>query len=162
LFSLEVNAAGADAPYWDPLRRFGAAHTALVQVDRDRGNASFEALLFALAHRLHDLHEEITDATVRAAAADAGLEDLGSDPWTDPKLVQLVIDEYLAARQLDVFGVPTLLLAGTKPIYGPIIPEAPEDAEALEWWTHVRWLAARPDFFELKRWPRDRKPGRKA
>jgi hypothetical protein len=36
---------------------------------------------------------------------------------------------------------------------------APEAEDAVELWEHTLWLAERPDFFELKRWPRGIRPG---
>mgnify|MGYP006947927784 CR=1 FL=1 len=41
-----------------------------------------------------------------------------------------------------------------------IVHDADDLDDALAWWTHVRWLASHPDFFELKRWPRAKRPGR--
>ncbi len=158
LFSLEVNTA-PDGDFWDETRQFGAAHTALVLARREGGDTAFEDLYVSLGRRLHDPKADMTPDVLTAAAADAGLGDVVDRALADPRLPHEVVAEYRAARDRDVFGVPTLSLDGSKVLYGPIIPSAPTGAGALEWWTHVSWLLKRPDFFELKRWPRDIRPG---
>ncbi len=67
--------------------------------------------------------------------------------------------EHRAARDVGVFGVPTLSVDGALPMYGPIVSVGADGEEGLVWWEHVRWLSARPEFFELKRWPRPLRPG---
>jgi predicted DsbA family dithiol-disulfide isomerase len=159
LFSLEVNASPPDADFWDKTRRFGEAHVALILARRERGNQAFEDLYVALGRRLHDEKEAMSLDILTQAASEAGLADLLARTIADPRLSHEVIEEYQAARARDVFGVPTLSIDGSKVLYGPILPLAPVYEEAIEWWTHIRWLLQRPDFFELKRWPRDIKPG---
>jgi hypothetical protein len=44
-------------------------------------------------------------------------------------------------------------------VYGPVFALAPEGDEAVQLWEHTMWLIERPDFFEMKRWPRDVRPG---
>jgi hypothetical protein len=88
------------------------------------------------------------------------MPDLVERAVKDPSLADAVREEYLAARELDVFGVPTLqLLPGGSVIYGPILPLAPTGDDADAWWTHIRFALERSDLYELKRWPRDRRPG---
>jgi hypothetical protein len=77
----------------------------------------------------------------------------------DPTLVEEVMAEHRAAREAGVFGVPTLSIDGSQPLYGPIVAVGAEGDDGLAWWEHVRWLSARPEFFELKRWPRPLRPG---
>jgi DSBA-like thioredoxin domain len=156
---LEVNASDPDADFWDKTRRFGEAHVALMLTREEGGNQAFEDLHVALGHRLHDKKEDMAPDTLAAAVADAGLGDLVERAMAEPRFVHQVVGEHQAARARSVFGVPTLSLDGSKVTYGPILPLAPADDEAIEWWTHIRWLLERPDFFELKRWPRDIKPG---
>ena len=94
-----------------------------------------------------------------AAADEVGLTELPARAAAIADLSQEVTAEFTAGRDTSVFGVPTLEVEGAPPIYGPILPTAARDVEALEWWTHIRWLAQRTDFFELKRWPRTSRPG---
>jgi DSBA-like thioredoxin domain len=159
LFSLEVNASEPDADFWAENRRHGEAHTALMLAMRDGGSPSFERLYVAIGHRLHDLHEEASLETFRAAAADVDMPDILDRAADDPSLVADVLASHTVARDGSVFGVPTLVIDGSKPVFGPILPLAPVGEEAAIWWEHVGWLTTRPDFFEMKRWPRDLKPG---
>jgi hypothetical protein len=77
-----------------------------------------------------------------------------------PELTGVVRQEFLDARRESVFGVPTLGIADLKVIYGPVFALAPQrDEEAARLWEHTLWMASRPDFFEMKRWPRDIRPG---
>jgi hypothetical protein len=132
---------------------------ALMLARREGGNRAFEDLYVVLGRRLHEGKAAMSPETLEQAAIDAGLGDLVERAIADPRLAHEVIGEYEAARARDVFGVPTLSLDGSKVIFGPIFPLSPVDDDALEWWTHIRWLLGRPDFFEFKRWPRDIRPG---
>lgn len=161
LFSLELNATYQDdLSFSDAAATYGPALTALALARRDGGGDGFERLYVAIGERLHDDRVAMSPELMRAAAADAGMADLLARAEATPDLAHEVVAEFQTGRGASVFGVPTLEVDGAAPIYGPILPLAPEDAEAVEWWTHVRWLAMRPDFFELKRWPRSSRPGR--
>lgn len=159
LFSLELNASGAGVAFWEASPFFGEAHTALVLAHREGGEAAFEALYVALGTLVHGERVKASPHLIRTAASQAGLEGIVERSVDDPSVVEEVIEGQVAARDRSVFGVPTFTVARSKPIYGPILPFAPTGNDALEWWAHVRWLALRPDFFELKRWPRDLRPG---
>jgi len=93
------------------------------------------------------------------AATDAGVSDLPDRAMNTPGLADEVVNEYLEARALDVFGVPTLKIDDHKVVYGPIIAVGPTGQEGFELWDEIRRLSARSTFFELKRWPRDLRPG---
>lgn len=159
LFSLELNSAAPNPDFWDASALYGEAHAGLVLAGREGGDAAFEALYIALGRRLHEQREDSSAELFRDAATDAGMEGIVDRALQDPRAPHQVVAAYQAAREADVFGVPTLSINGSKVLYGPIVPRAPTGHEALEWWAHVRWLMERPDFFELKRWPRDIRPG---
>lgn len=158
LFSLEVNAAGVDVPFFEAADRYGPALAALALAARNGGDPALEAYYVALGTLLHERGERISPEIARQAEADAGAPDLVDRAEADATLADEVVQAYRDARELDVFGVPTLQLDGGLPIYGPILPEAPTGEEALAWWDHVRWLIAHDDLYELKRWPRSRRP----
>jgi hypothetical protein len=159
LFSLEVNSSPAGTPFRDAAPRHGASLAALTLARKELGPSAFEALYVALGNLLHERQLEPSEELVRAAADDAGMRDIPERAAGQPDLGRAVIDEYLAARQLDVFGVPTLQLADHKPVYGPIVASAPAGEDAMSLWNDVRGFAERDDLFELKRWPRDVRPG---
>ncbi|MGZ5214166.1 MAG: mycothiol-dependent nitroreductase Rv2466c family protein [Actinomycetota bacterium] len=159
IFSLELNSSELDAPFWDACRRKGEALVALALVRRERGNEGFDRLYRKLGNRLHDEKQEISPELVRACADAAGMPGLVDRAVAMPELTDVVRQEFLDARQQSVFGVPTLGIADLKVVYGPVFALAPEGQEAERLWEHTLWMASRPDFFEMKRWPRDIRPG---
>ena len=158
LFALEVNSSEAGTPFFEAAKRYGASLVSLALARREGGDDAFEAYYAALGVLLHDRGEPISPALSRQAADDVGMPGLVDRALADTSLADEVIAEYRLARTLDVFGVPTLQLGTAAPIYGPILPLAPTGDEALDWWRHVSWLIAHDDVYELKRWPRERRP----
>lgn len=156
LFSLELQAA-PDVPFEDAATRGGPALKALALARDDGGNGAFEDLYVAIGRRVHGEGERISLDVVRAAALEQGMPDIversSSATWGEA-----VASEFASSQQAGVFGVPTIAFEGAKPLFGPVLARAPVGDEALTLWGHVRWLAEREDFFELKRF-RDRKPG---
>jgi predicted DsbA family dithiol-disulfide isomerase len=160
IFSLEVNSSEPDLPFWEAAQRNGEAQVALALARQEGGEAAFEAYYVALGRLRHDGREDMGPDLVRKAAVDAGMHGLVDRAIEDPALAEQVRREYDDARALDVFGVPTLqLLPAGRPIYGPILPLAPRGPDALAWWAHVRFALEHDDMYELKRWPRGRRPG---
>ncbi len=160
LYSLELNATFQDGlGFDDAVATYGGALKALALARREGGADAFGRLYASLGERLHDDGEAMSPAVLEEAAASAGIPDVPARAEADPRLAQDVVEEFRAGRDASVFGVPTLEIDGAAPIYGPILPFAPRGDEAREWWAHLGWLAMRPDFFELKRWPRTSRPG---
>ena len=159
LFSLELNASEPDTPFWEACELYGDALVALALARREGGNALFELLYVAYSARKHDANGDPSAAAVGEAARDAGLGGILERALATPDLAGEIAAEFHAARDQSVFGVPTLKIGDTKVVYGPLFALAPEGEDAERMWEHVRWLAERPDFFEMKRWPRDVRPG---
>jgi len=159
LFSLELNALPDDTPFWEACQRDGEALVALALARREGGNTAVEELYHEIGARLHEEKREPSPEVVREAAEAAGMPDVVDRAVAMDEIADEVRREYLEARQQSVFGVPTLQIADTKVVYGPIMALAPDGEEAERLWEHIGWLAERPDFFELKRWPRDVRPG---
>jgi predicted DsbA family dithiol-disulfide isomerase len=154
LFSLELNAAEPGVSFAEAAPRYGPAMTALALASRD-GAHRFEALYVALGRRLHEERRQMSEGLLAEAAAEAGAT-LAAD---DPSLEAEMVAAYRDARARDVFGVPTLRVGDDKVLYGPILAVGPTGPEGLALWQHVRALADDGTFFELKRWPRDLRPG---
>lgn len=98
----------------------------------------------------------VPSATVQAALQAAGLDAaLAERAEADHSYAGRVAAEHRElVEQTRSFGVPTFVLdAGRGPaIFGPVIREPPAtDAEALELFDHVVWLAHYDNFSELKR-----------
>jgi hypothetical protein len=158
-FSLEVNASGPAMHFDEAAPRWGAALTTLALARREGGNAAAEALYVSLGRLFHEGEEPLSPQLVPKAAAECGMEDLPERASELPDLADEIVREYLKARELDVFGVPTLKIDDDKAVFGPIIALAPTGDDALALWRQVEGLSDRPMFFELKRWPRDFRPG---
>jgi predicted DsbA family dithiol-disulfide isomerase len=154
LFSLELNAAEPEASFAAAAPRYGPAMTALALALRD-GDHRFEALYVALGRRLHEERRQMSEGLLAEAAAEAGATLAAGDPSLEDE----VVEAYREARARDVFGVPTLRVGDDKVLYGPILAVGPTGPEGLALWQHVRALADDGTFFELKRWPRDLRPG---
>jgi predicted DsbA family dithiol-disulfide isomerase len=162
IFSLELNSSEMDTPYWQACARHGEALVALALARREGGNESFDRLYRELGRSLHEDKLEISPETVRAAGAAAGMPDLVDRAVAIPELTAEVRQEFQDARLENVFGVPTLGIADLKVLYGPVFALAPAEGEAERLWEHTLWLAERPDFYEIKRWPRDIRAGETA
>jgi predicted DsbA family dithiol-disulfide isomerase len=157
LFSLEVvNLKDGDDPHELQARSGPALRTAILIRER-KGGAAIGSFYSALGQRIWEQSPPEADmaTAVRGALTEVGL-DVG---WCDEALADAatwasVLDEHhdLISRTRS-FGVPTIVLdAGTGPaIFGPVISELPSDADAVELWRHVSWLARHDNFSELKR-----------
>jgi predicted DsbA family dithiol-disulfide isomerase len=162
IFSLELNSSEMDAPFWEACTRHGESLVALALARREGGGEAFDRVYQELGRSLHDEKQETSPEMVRAAASAAGMPDLVDRAVATTELTEEVRQEFLDARRESVFGVPALGIADLKVVYGPVFALAPEREEAERLWEHTRWLAERPDFFEMKRWPRDIRPGETA
>lgn len=159
IFSLELNSSEPDTPFWDACRRHGGSLVALALARREGGGQAFDRLYREIGRRLHDAKEETSPELIQAAATEAGMPDVVDRAVAMPELADEVRQEFLSARLESVFGVPSLGVADRKVVYGPVFALAPEGDEAERLWEHTMWLIERPDFFEMKRWPRDIRPG---
>jgi Mycothiol-dependent nitroreductase Rv2466c len=160
LFSLEVNATDPELPFEEAAPTYGRALAALALARRKDGDEGLESLYLAIGQRLHDPKEPMSESLLDEAVGAAGYPGLMDE--VDRQLDDLaadVVESYRAARERDVFGVPTLAIEDDKVIYGPVIAVAPTGEDGLALWEQVRGLADRDVFFELKRWPRDVRPG---
>ncbi len=159
IFSLELNSSELDAPFWEACPRYGESLVALALARREGGGEAFDAFYRELGRSLQEEKREVSPEVVRAAAAAAGQSDLVDRAVAMPELTEEIRHEFQDARQESVFGVPTLGIGDLKVVYGPVFAIAPEGEEAKLLWEHTLWMAERPDFFEMKRWPRDIRPG---
>lgn len=162
IFSLELNSSEMDAPFWEACVRHGESLVTMALARREGNGDSFDRFYREIGRRLHDEKLENSPALVRDAAAAAGMPDLVDRAIAIPELTDEVRTEFLDARRESVFGVPTLGIADLPVVYGPVFALAPDGAEAEALWEHALWLMRRPDFFEMKRWPRDIRPGETA
>lgn len=162
LFSLELNASEPGTSFWKACSRHGESLVSLALARRESGDAGFESLYGELGERVHERKQGRTHEQITEAAEHVGMTDVPDRATADQGLADEVKAEFLDARSQDVFGVPTLRIANDKVVYGPLVAIPPEGVDAVELWEQTKGLSARPDFFELKRWPRDLRPGGEA
>ncbi len=159
-FSLELHNAPErtltlDEAQAEPRKGIRMLRTALAVRDGagDDGVGRFYA---ALGTRTWDGLEQLGDPeVVRAALTDSGLDPaLYDDAIADPATWKRLQEECSAVRdRVGAFGVATIVLDdGDGPaIFGPVISSPPDDADAIELWRHVSWLARYESFSEIKR-----------
>lgn len=158
-FSLKLTDDPAD-PLTDASGRSTPALRTMALVDRELGNAGMADLYFAVGARVHESKERLSADVVSAALGDAGLDaSLLERALADPTTAADVrASHFEAVEQVEAFGVPTIVLASGRGMFGPVVSVAPTGEGAGELWDHARWLVDRDGFFELKR-ERDRRPG---
>lgn len=159
IFSLELNASPPDTLFWEACTRHGESLVALALARREQGHGGFESLYAALGERVHDRGDGPTHEQIVEAAATVGMSGLPDRARANPDLADEVTREFLDARSHDVFGVPSLRIGRDKVVYGPLIAVSPRGGDAVALWDQTTGLSGRSDFFELKRWPRDIRPG---
>lgn len=164
LFSLELqNSDDEHARLAEAATRAGLALSTAVAVRDVAGPGGVGDFYAALGRRVHEDGEAIEDAaTVKSALGDARLDPgLADRAGADAAFADRAGAEHAAlVDRTRSFGVPTIVLDdGEGPaIFGPVIVEPPtDDAETVELWRHVAWLARSDNFAELKR-DRDRAP----
>ena len=159
IFSLELNASPPGTSFWEACPRHGESLVALALARREGGHRGFESLYGGLGERVHDRGEGPSHEQIAEAASRVGMNGLLERARADPALADEVTREFIDARSQDVFGVPTLRIGTDKVVYGPLVAVPPVGRDAVALWEQAKGLSGRSDFFELKRWPRDLRPG---
>ena len=125
----------------------------LVLSRRKGGEAAAERFYAALGAARHERRHDLGDpGTVKAALVEAGLSDtLYDEALADPTTEREYLAEHTEVVERGGFGVPTLVLDGGPPIFGPVIGPVPHGEAAGALYDHVAGLSRIPTFFELKR-----------
>jgi 2-hydroxychromene-2-carboxylate isomerase len=137
----------------------GPAEQALrvtVAVRELEGEAAAGRFYAELGRRVHQVGDAVDDPDVIVAALEAaGLDGILLDKaMGDEGTWRTVETEHRElVERTRSFGVPTIVLdGGAGPaIFGPVLSEPPGDADGVELWRHVSWLARYENFAELKR-----------
>ena len=122
-------------------------------VRRLGGDEALDKLYLALGKARHDRKEDLSDASVvEAALKEAGRSpSLLAEALTDPTTEQEYLAEHKAVVERGGFGVATLEIDGSDPIFGPVIEPVPSGEEAGQLFDHVVALSRLKYFYELKR-----------
>lgn len=158
LFSLELQNAGDEPEELAKThRRSRLALTTAVAVRDEAGPDGVGAFYSAIGRRVHEYGEALDDPeTVAGALGDARLDPgLADRAAAAPAYADRVAAEHRRlVERTRSFGVPALVFDGGDgpAIFGPVVTEPPaSDAETLELFRHVVWLARHAPFAELKR-----------
>lgn len=155
LFSLaEVNREQhPEEPRSDAHSAGETAMRVLVQARLVGDDAALARLYTEIGEAHHERGEALGDhGVLRACAASAGLDpDIVDAALDDDDTLAAVYAEHRSAAAAGAFGVPTLILDGAAPMFGPCLDTRITGEEAGEVWDHVAWLIRSPHFAELKR-----------
>ncbi len=155
LFSLEI--ANSDADPATLIDSKGAMALRTIVALRDaEGEDAVGRFYEAIGADIHQRGADVDDRTVAERALDAmgvpaALIDKAmgdEDTWA------CVVRDHLAlVERTRSFGVPTISLDGGDgpSIFGPVISNVPDDADAVQLWRSVSWLTRYENFSELKR-----------
>lgn len=125
----------------------------LVAARRAGGAGAVSRLYAELGEAYQEHSHPLADvATLGEAARAAGLDPgLASEALGDPSTLDELLAEHAAAKARGCFGVPTLEIDGSAPVFGPIVDRRIGGEEAGRLWDHTVWLIREGTFFELKR-----------
>ena len=155
LFSLDI--ANADDPREvDPTTGSSPALRTAAAVRSGHGQAAVGQFYAALGAAIHQRGAAADDhAVITGALREAGLpEELLDKALVDDMTWETVRDDHSTlVERTRSFGVPTIVLDGGEgpAIFGPVISQVPEPADAVQLWRHVSWLTRYENFSELKR-----------
>ena len=135
---LRSNAAGAGAGDGDAV----AAGDEAV----DRWCAAAGRALHVEGRKVH------TPEVAREVLAAAGLDPAAVDAAVaDPATHDVVLADHRRVVDLGGFGVPTLVFADDRALFGPVVREAPDGAAALRLWDLVTGWLEFPALYEMRR-----------
>jgi predicted DsbA family dithiol-disulfide isomerase len=159
LYCLEVAnlpEGGDPVPLGTTARSATALRTAAA-IQQQAGSLAIGQFYKALGRRVWETSEPAADRdlAVRESAQEIGFDAAILDQaMADPSTWQEVLRQHrFLVEEKGGIGVPTVVLdGGAGPaLFGPVISHLPNDADAVEIWRHVSWLARYDNFYELKR-----------
>lgn len=121
---------------------------------RKQGDARFEAFHHALLRARHVDRKDISQGAVLSEVAEAAGLDAArfdEDMSGGEAMAKLAADHTFAVENLSVFGTPTLVFPGEKPVFVKMMPP-PSAEDSTRVFDKVRQLAeGRPEIKEIKR-----------
>jgi len=119
----------------------------------DAGEDAVDRWCAAAGRALHvDGRKVHTPEVAREVLAEAGLDPAAVDAAVaDPATHDLVLADHRRVVDLAGFGVPTLVFAGDRALFGPVVREAPDGAAALRLWDLVTGWLEFPALYEMRR-----------
>jgi len=124
----------------------------MVLARRKHGEEAVNKLYHEFGTVRHEEKGELDDDTIRLCIEKAGLApSLLDEALADDSTREEYLAEHKAAAERGAFGVATLEINGSEPVFGPVIIPVPTGEEAGELWDHVAAMSTKGYFFELKR-----------
>ena len=125
----------------------------MVLARRRHGEDAVDKLYWEFGQAKHERGEDLADeAVVRSCIEAAGFSpSLLDEALADPTTEQEYLDEHKAIAEKGAFGVASLVIEGSEPLFGPVIIPVPEGEEAGELWDGIKLMSTKKYFYELKR-----------
>jgi 2-hydroxychromene-2-carboxylate isomerase len=124
----------------------------MVLARRRGGDDAVDKLYEAFGTAKHEEKKALDEETVRTCIEKAGLSpSLLDEALADESTREEYLAEHKAAAERGAFGVATLEIDGSEPIFGPVVVPVPTGEEAGQLFDHVAAMSTKGYFFELKR-----------
>ncbi|MFN8524417.1 MAG: DsbA family protein [Chloroflexota bacterium] len=125
----------------------------MVLARRKFGNEAVNKLYEAFGTARHENGKDLGDeAVVRDCIKAAGFDpSLLDEAMADPSTESEYVNEHKGIIEQGGFGVASLVIDGSEPVFGPVIIPVPQGEEAGQLWDHVAAMSTKGYFFELKR-----------
>jgi len=153
-FSLEeVNREEGKKHPWERPWSYGWSMLRVAAVLRREDPASVDRFYAAAGRALHLDGRRVHDRAVLEQV----LAETGLDPGAvarsldDPSVDQEIRADHQRVLDLGGFGVPTLVVDGTTPLFGAVVPPAPTGEAAGRLWDLVVGWSEFPHLYELRR-----------
>jgi predicted DsbA family dithiol-disulfide isomerase len=125
---------------------------AMVLARRRHGDEAVDKLYEAFGTAKHEEKKDLNEETVRSCIEQAGFSpSLLDEALADETTRTEYLDEHAEIGKEGCFGVASLVINGSEPVFGPVIIPVPTGEEAGELWDHVAAMSTKGYFFELKR-----------
>lgn len=150
---LEVNKGSGNPPRETHVHSY-ATFPLLAKAREVAGNEGVDRLYLALGQARHERGDSLgDDAVIEQALAEAGFDPGWRSHLPDRQALEdkALAEHRDAVDRLAASAVPSISIAGSKAIFGPVISAYPTGEEAGELWDHFSYLARRDDFFEFKK-----------
>jgi len=124
----------------------------MVLARRKHGEEAVNKLYHEFGTARHEEKKELDEDTIRLCIEKAGLSpSMLDEAQADDSTREEYLAEHKAAAERGAFGVATLEINGSEPVFGPVIIPVPTGEEAGQLWDHVAAMSTKGYFFELKR-----------
>ncbi len=119
----------------------------LIQMFSQHPDEGVQEAVVAMLRAVDVLHR----GALRRLGAFLDARALLDEALADPTTEQEYLDEHRAIAERGCFGVASLVIDGSEPVFGPVVIPVPEGEEAGELWDGIKLMSTKKYFYELKR-----------